>query len=114
MRSALRLLRAGLQHLGLRRRPVFEDFLDTALEAVREAGLRRDQVLSLAAERRDAEACQALQSTSARSECTRAAALLAECEAALQAFSAFDREVRRDLAGRDRILVARKGASCCL
>jgi release factor glutamine methyltransferase len=29
-------------------------------------------------------------------------------------FSAFDREVRRDLTGRDRILVARKGASCCL
>jgi release factor glutamine methyltransferase len=29
-------------------------------------------------------------------------------------FAAFDREVRPDLAGRDRILVARKGASCCL
>ena len=29
-------------------------------------------------------------------------------------FNAFDREVRKDLAGRDRILVARKGASCCL
>jgi release factor glutamine methyltransferase len=29
-------------------------------------------------------------------------------------FSPFDREVRRDLAGRDRILVARKGASCCV
>ena len=35
-------------------------------------------------------------------------------EAAEKMFSAFDREVRRDLAGRDRILVARKGASCCL
>lgn len=29
-------------------------------------------------------------------------------------FGAFDREVREDLAGRDRILVARKGASCCV
>ena len=29
-------------------------------------------------------------------------------------FVAFDREVRKDLAGRDRILVARKGASCCV
>ena len=29
-------------------------------------------------------------------------------------FAAFDREVRKDLAGRDRILVARRGASCCL
>lgn len=32
---------------------------------------------------------------------------------AMQLFSAFDREIRQDLAGRDRILVARKGASCC-
>ena len=30
------------------------------------------------------------------------------------AFGAFDREVRLDLADRDRILVARKGASCCV
>jgi methylase of polypeptide subunit release factors len=29
-------------------------------------------------------------------------------------FVAFDREIRQDLAGRDRILVARKGASCCV
>lgn len=29
-------------------------------------------------------------------------------------FGAFDREVREDLAGKDRILVARKGASCCV
>ena len=29
-------------------------------------------------------------------------------------FFAFDREIRQDLAGRDRILVARKGASCCI
>lgn len=29
-------------------------------------------------------------------------------------FNAFDREVRKDLAGRDRILVARRGASCCV
>lgn len=29
-------------------------------------------------------------------------------------FGAFDREVRRDLAGRDRILVARRGAPCCV
>ncbi len=29
-------------------------------------------------------------------------------------FAAFDREVRKDLSGRDRILVARRGASCCL
>jgi release factor glutamine methyltransferase len=29
-------------------------------------------------------------------------------------FNAYDREVRKDLSGRDRILVARKGASCCL
>lgn len=35
-------------------------------------------------------------------------------EAALETFVAFDREVRADLAGRDRILVARRGASCCL
>jgi release factor glutamine methyltransferase len=37
-----------------------------------------------------------------------------QAEAALGLFSAFDREVRPDLAGRERILVARKGASCCL
>ena len=34
--------------------------------------------------------------------------------AAADHFSAFDREVRPDLAGRDRVLVGRKGASCCL
>lgn len=34
--------------------------------------------------------------------------------ATLDHFSAFDREVRPDLAGRDRILVARRGASCCV
>ena len=28
-------------------------------------------------------------------------------------FSAFDREVKQDLVGRDRILVARRGVSCC-
>jgi len=33
---------------------------------------------------------------------------------ALGLFAAYDREVRPDLAGRDRILVARKGASCCV
>jgi release factor glutamine methyltransferase len=33
---------------------------------------------------------------------------------ALDLFGGFDREVRKDLAGRDRFLVARKGASCCL
>ncbi|NQV06937.1 peptide chain release factor N(5)-glutamine methyltransferase [bacterium] len=33
--------------------------------------------------------------------------------AVLDLFGAFDRDVRPDLAGRDRILVARKGASCC-
>lgn len=32
---------------------------------------------------------------------------------ALRLFGAFDREIRPDLSGRDRILVARKGASCC-
>lgn len=37
-----------------------------------------------------------------------------QAEAALRLFGAFDREVRPDVAGRDRILVARKGASCCL
>jgi release factor glutamine methyltransferase len=37
-----------------------------------------------------------------------------QSEAAMQLFSAFDREIRQDLAGRDRILVARKGASCCV
>lgn len=35
-------------------------------------------------------------------------------ERALELFGAFDREVRRDMAGKDRFLVARKGASCCL
>jgi release factor glutamine methyltransferase len=30
------------------------------------------------------------------------------------AFAAYDRAVRRDLAGRDRYLVARKGAPCCV
>jgi release factor glutamine methyltransferase len=35
-------------------------------------------------------------------------------ESAHGAFFAFDREVRPDLTGRDRILVARKGASCCV
>jgi release factor glutamine methyltransferase len=34
--------------------------------------------------------------------------------AALEMFGAFDCEVRRDLAGRDRFLVARKGMSCCV
>ncbi len=29
-------------------------------------------------------------------------------------FGAFDREIRPDLTGRDRMLVARKGASCCV
>lgn len=29
-------------------------------------------------------------------------------------FGMYDREVRQDLTGRDRILVARKGASCCV
>ncbi|MFH1103506.1 MAG: peptide chain release factor N(5)-glutamine methyltransferase [Actinomycetota bacterium] len=37
-----------------------------------------------------------------------------QAEEAKRVFNAFDREVRKDLAGRDRILVARKGASCCL
>lgn len=35
-------------------------------------------------------------------------------EAVMDAFVAFDREVRPDLTGRDRILVARRGASCCV
>lgn len=35
-------------------------------------------------------------------------------EEALRMFGAYDREVRPDLAGRDRILVARRGASCCV
>lgn len=34
-------------------------------------------------------------------------------EVADVAFGMYDREVRQDLTGRDRILVARKGASCC-
>ncbi len=37
-----------------------------------------------------------------------------QADEARRLFAAFDREVRPDLAGRDRILVARKGASCCL
>jgi release factor glutamine methyltransferase len=37
-----------------------------------------------------------------------------QADEALRLFGAFDREVRKDLAGRDRILVARKGASCCV
>jgi len=37
-----------------------------------------------------------------------------QAEEALELFGAFDREVRRDLAGTDRILVARRGASCCV
>ena len=35
-------------------------------------------------------------------------------EEALRLFGAYDREVRPDLAGKDRILVARRGASCCV
>jgi len=35
-------------------------------------------------------------------------------ERAGELFSGLDREVRRDLAGRDRFLVGRKGASCCV
>ena len=37
-----------------------------------------------------------------------------QAEAVAALFGGFDREVRKDLAGRDRILVARKGASCCV
>ena len=37
-----------------------------------------------------------------------------QTDEAKRLFSAFDREVRPDLAGRDRILVGRKGASCCV
>jgi release factor glutamine methyltransferase len=37
----------------------------------------------------------------------------AQGEAALGLFSSYDCEVRRDLAGRPRFLVARKGQSCC-
>lgn len=37
-----------------------------------------------------------------------------QAAAADRLFAAFDREVRPDLAGRDRFLVARKGASCCV
>ncbi|HEX9977156.1 MAG TPA: peptide chain release factor N(5)-glutamine methyltransferase [Acidimicrobiia bacterium] len=37
-----------------------------------------------------------------------------QADGAKRLFNAFDREVRKDLAGKDRILVARKGASCCL
>jgi release factor glutamine methyltransferase len=35
-------------------------------------------------------------------------------ERALEAFGAFDRAIRHDLNGRDRFVVARKGASCCV
>jgi len=35
-------------------------------------------------------------------------------EAVSAMFFGYDREVRQDLAGRDRILVARRGASCCV
>lgn len=35
-------------------------------------------------------------------------------ERALELFGGLDREVRQDLTGRDRILVGRKGASCCV
>lgn len=38
----------------------------------------------------------------------------AQGEAALELFGGFDREVRKDLAGKDRFLVARRGASCCV
>jgi len=38
----------------------------------------------------------------------------AQGPAALDLFGAYDREVLCDLAGRDRILVARKGAPCCV
>jgi len=38
----------------------------------------------------------------------------AQSDAALLAFGAYDREVRSDLTGRPRLLVARKGASCCV
>lgn len=37
-----------------------------------------------------------------------------QADAVRSLFAAFDREVRPDLAGRDRILVGRKGASCCV
>jgi len=37
-----------------------------------------------------------------------------QADAARRLFGAYDREIRKDLAGRDRILVARKGASCCV
>lgn len=36
-----------------------------------------------------------------------------QADAARRLFGAYDREVRQDLSGRDRILVGRKGASCC-
>jgi len=35
-------------------------------------------------------------------------------ERVLESFGAFDRGIRRDLTGRDRFVVARKGASCCV
>lgn len=37
-----------------------------------------------------------------------------QAQDALRMFGAFDREVRKDLAGVERILVARRGASCCV
>jgi len=37
----------------------------------------------------------------------------AQGETALRLFGSYDREVRPDLAGRPRFLVARKGAACC-
>lgn len=37
----------------------------------------------------------------------------AQGEEALELFGAYEREVRADLAGRPRFLVARKGAACC-
>ncbi len=37
-----------------------------------------------------------------------------QADRALEVFGGLDREVRPDLAGRDRILVGRKGASCCI
>ena len=37
-----------------------------------------------------------------------------QATAVLESFSPYDREVRRDLAERERVLVARKGAPCCV
>ena len=36
-----------------------------------------------------------------------------QAERAYELFASLDREVRPDLTGRDRILVGRRGASCC-